>query len=261
MIRNLFAYTRVPSVHGLFMKPVPPPKRVLVVDVGGSHVKCFASGQKKSRQFDSWSEMSAAQMVERVSALVEDWPFDCVSVGYPGAVTGNRPAAEPHNLGAGWQGFDFEAAFRRPTLVINDSALQAYGEYRGGKMLFLGLGTGLGTTLIADDVIIPMELAHLPYKHNSTYEDWVGKRGLERIGEVEWRREVLKIVELFRRALLPDYVVLGGGNAARIGESLPHVSLVNDRAAFDGGIRLWESTKHAPEGQRFKQGAGNPANL
>jgi polyphosphate glucokinase len=239
------------------MKHVPLPGPVLVVDVGGSHVKCLVSGQTEPRQFDSWSEMSAAQMVDRVFALVKDWTFDRVSVGFPGAVTGNRPATEPHNLGHGWQGFDFEAAFQRPTLVINDSALQAYGAYRGGKMLFLGLGTGLGTTMIADDVIIPMELAHLPYKNDSTYEDRVGKRGLEKSGETQWRREVDEIVKLFRRALLPDYIVLGGGNARRIKDSPPYVSLVSNHAAFYGGIRLWDPTRHQPRGES-RRGAGQP---
>jgi polyphosphate glucokinase len=221
------------------MKPVLP-ARVLVVDVGGSHVKCLASGQAKRRKFNSWPEMTATEMVEQVIALTEDWPYDAVSVGFPGAVVANRPAREPHNLGCGWRGFDFEAAFRRPVKIINDSAMQAYGAYRGGKMLFLGLGTGLGTALIAEDVIVPLELAHLPYKENASYEDWIGKRGLERIGEAEWLREVANVIELFKRALLPDYVVLGGGNARRIKIPLPQVSLVDNSAAFAGGFRLWE---------------------
>jgi polyphosphate glucokinase len=199
--------------------------------------------------------MTAAQMVERVLLLVEGWSFEAVTVGYPGAVADNRPSKEPHNLGAGWRGFKFEAAFGRPVIVINDSAMQAYGAYRGGKMLFLGLGTGLGTAMIVDDVMIPLELAHLPYKDHTTYEDWVGKRGLERIGEEEWLREVDRVIELFRRALLPDYIVLGGGNAERIKRPSAGVSVVNNRAAFAGGMRLWESARPAPDRRRFDRGA------
>ena len=217
------------------------PARVLVVDVGGSHVKCLASGHSVPRKFDSWPEMTAAQMVERVLALVAGWRFDVVSLGYPGAVADNRPAKEPHNLGAGWCGFDFEAAFKRPVKVINDSAMQAYGAYRGGKMLFLGLGTGLGTALIVDGVLVPLELAHLPYKKHDTYEDRVGKRGLDRLGEKKWRREVETVIELFRRALLPEYIVVGGGNAKRIDDFPAHVSRVDNSAAFTGGFYLWRS--------------------
>jgi polyphosphate glucokinase len=222
------------------MDPVTPPARVLVIDVGGTHVKCLASGHATAREFHSWPEMTAAQMVERVSALCADWLFDAVSIGYPGAVADNRPVREPHNLGAGWRGFDFAAAFARPTKVVNDSAMQALGAYRGGKMLFLGLGTGLGTTLIVDGATVPLELAHLPFKKHETYEDRVGKRGLERLGARKWRHEVETVIELFRAALLPDYIVLGGGNAARI-EPLPRqVSRVDNSAAFTGGFRLWQ---------------------
>lgn len=221
------------------MHPFQPHSRILVIDIGGSHVKCLASGHVKARKFDSWSEMTAAQMVERVRALVEDWQFELVSIGYPGAVTANRIVKEPHNLGHGWRGFDFAAAFGRPVKIINDSAMQAYGAYRGGKMLFLGLGTGLGSALIVDDVIVALELAHLPYKKHDTYEDRVGKRGLEALGEKKWRREVCMVIELFRRALLPDYIVVGGGNAVRL-EALPaDVSRVTNSAAFEGGFRLW----------------------
>jgi polyphosphate glucokinase len=218
-----------------------PLKRVLVVDVGGSHVKCFATSAAKPREFKSWRHMTAAQMVERVRALVEDWPFEVVSIGYPGAVENNAPAQEPHNLGTGWRGFDFTSAFARPVKVLNDSAMQAYGAYRGGKMLFLGLGTGLGTALIVDSIMVPLELAHLPYKKHDSYEDRVGKRGLERYGEKKWLREVARVIELFRRALLPEYIVLGGGNASRIGAPPPGVTLVDNRAAFTGGFRLWDA--------------------
>jgi len=184
--------------------------------------------------------MTAAQMVERVLALVADWSYDVVSVGYPGAVENNAPAKDPHNLGTGWRGFDFTAAFARPAKVVNDSAMQAYGAYRGGKMLFLGLGTGLGSALMVDGIMVPLELAHLPYKKHDSYEDRVGKRGFERYGEKKWLREVMRVIELFRRALLPEYIVLGGGNAARIATPPQGVTLVDNRAAFTGGFRLWD---------------------
>ena len=219
---------------------VAPGKQVLVVDVGGSHVKCFATSAAEPREFKSWRHMTATQMVERVRALVEDWAYDVVSIGYPGAVENNAPAKDPHNLGTGWRGFDFQTAFTRPVKVLNDSAMQAYGAYRGGKMLFLGLGTGLGSALIVDGIMVPLELAHLPYKKHDSYEDRVGKRGLERYGEKKWLREVARVIELFRRALLPEYIVLGGGNTARIGAPPAGVTLVDNRAAFTGGFRLWE---------------------
>ena len=189
---------------------------MLVIDVGGSHVKCLVTGATQPREFKSWRDMTAAQMAVRVMELVQGWSYDVVTIGYPGAVDDNKPAHDPHNLGPAWRGFDFERVFARPVKVINDSAMQAYGAYRGGKMLFLGLGTGLGSALIVDGTLVPLELAHLPYKKHETYEDRVGKRGLERFGEKKWRREVLRVIELFRLALLPEYIVLGGGNAKRI---------------------------------------------
>jgi polyphosphate glucokinase len=227
------------------------PRRVLVIDVGGSRVKCLVTGATKPREFKSWRDMTAAQMAERVLALVDGWSFDVVAIGYPGAVAGNRPAQEPHNLGPGWKGFDFARVLERPVKVVNDSAMQAYGAYRGGKMLFLGLGTGLGTALIVDGLMVPMELAHLPYKKHDTYEDRVGKRGLERFGEKKWLREVERVIELFRRALLPEYIVLGGGNAGKIKSPPPHVGLVDNHAAFVGGFRLWEPAWVSPDQPRF----------
>jgi len=245
------------------MDAVTPPVRVLVVDVGGSHVKCLATGHSVPRKFDSWPDMTAAQMVERVLRLVADWTFDVVSLGYPGAVVDNRPAKEPHNLGVGWCGFDFEAAFKRPVKVLNDSAMQAYGAYRGGKMLFLGLGTGLGTALIVDDVLIALELAHLPYKKHDSYEDRVGKRGLERLGEKKWRREVASVIELFRRALLPDYIVIGGGNAKRIDDLPADVSRVDNSAAFTGGFYLWRGAQSGAQraSARTRTRAGAPLDV
>jgi len=226
-------------------------RRVLVIDVGGSHVKCLATGVMQPREFKSWPEMTAAEMATRVMELVADWPYDVVTIGYPGAVADNKPAHDPHNLGAEWRGFDFERVFARPVKVINDSAMQAYGAYRGGKMLFLGLGTGLGTALIVDGMLVPLELAHLPYKKHDTYEDRVGKRGLERFGEKKWRREVLRVIELFRLALLPEYIVLGGGNAVRIDKPPPGVGVVDNSAAFTGGFRLWDPEWVSPDAPRF----------
>jgi polyphosphate glucokinase len=199
--------------------------------------------------------MTATQMAARVLTLVEGWSFDVVTIGYPGAVAANRPAQDPHNLGPGWKGFDFARVFDRPVKVVNDSAMQAYGAYRGGKMLFLGLGTGLGTALIVDGLMVPMELAHLPYKKHDTYEDRVGKRGLERFGEKKWLREVAHVIELFRRALLPEYIVLGGGNAKRVTSPPPGVGLVDNRAAFIGGFRLWDAAWPGPQEPRLPRAA------
>jgi len=219
--------------------------KILVVDVGGTHVKVVVSGQKESRKFDSGPALVPASMVLGVQKVSSDWSYDVVSVGYPGPVLNNRPVAEPHNLGRGWLGFNFETAFAHPVKLINDAAMQALGSYKGGKMLFLGLGTGLGSTMIVDGIIEPMELGHLPYKKH-TYEDYVGERGLEEWGKHKWRRHVADVVARLIAALEPDDVVLGGGNA-RILEKLPPGCRVVDNAnAFDGGFRLWEN---ASEGQ------------
>jgi polyphosphate glucokinase len=182
--------------------------------------------------------MTAKQMVAAVKALAKSWRYDAVSVGYPGAVLRNRPSAEPHNLGVGWVDFDFEAAFGCPARVINDAAMQALGSYIGGKMLFLGLGTGLGSAMIVDGVVVPMELGHLPYRR-ATYEDYVGRRGLERLGKRRWRRQVGEVIELLRAALLPDEIVLGGGNAEKVGDLPPSCRRVDNANAFVGGFRLW----------------------
>jgi polyphosphate glucokinase len=214
---------------------------VLVIDVGGSHVKILATGQTASREFESVPSMTAAQMVARVKTLVDGWPYDAVAVGYPGPVLNNRPAAEPHNLGRGWTAYDFAAAFGVPAKVINDAAMQALGSYNGGAMLFLGFGTGLGTTMIFDGVVAPMELGHLPYR-KATFEDYVGRRGFERLGKKRWRLHVAEVIELLRAALLPDDIVIGGGNAERITD-LPHGCRRGDNAnAFAGGFRMWGAT-------------------
>jgi len=174
--------------------------KVLVVDVGGTHVKILATGQKQSREFPSGPMLTAKQMVAGVTKLAGDWQYDAVSIGYPGPVSNNRPLAEPHNLGPGWMGYDFAAAFRRPVKVVNDAAMQALGSYKGGKMLFLGLGTGLGSAMIVDGIVEPMELGHLPYKKH-TFEDYVGVRGYERLGKKKWRKEVANVVTRLVAAL------------------------------------------------------------
>ncbi|HEY3166264.1 MAG TPA: ROK family protein [Candidatus Binatia bacterium] len=214
---------------------------VLVVDVGGNHVKILATGQKQSREFPSGTTLTAKQMVAGVKKLAGDWKYDAVSIGYPGPVLRNLPVAEPHNLGSGWLGFDFGAAFKRRVKVVNDAAMQALGSYRRGKMLFLGLGTGLGSTLIADGIVEPMELGHLPYK-KGTYEDYVGMRGLQKRGKKKWRRNVADVVTRLVTALEPDDVVIGGGNVKKL-KQLPEGCRMGDNAnAFRGGFRLWEKT-------------------
>jgi polyphosphate glucokinase len=214
-------------------------KRVLVVDVGGTSVKILASGKSEIRSFPSGSKLGPGRMVVRVKKLAIDWRYDVVSIGYPGPVLQGRPTAEPVNLGHGWVGFDFASAFGRPVKVVNDAALQAMGSYEGGKMLFLGLGTGLGTALIVDGEVEPMELGHLPYK-KSTYESYVGRAGLERDGKKKWRRRVADVIERLTAALQPDETVIGGGNVKRL-DTLPARCRAGHNAnAFRGGFRLWD---------------------
>ena len=214
----------------------------LVIDIGGNNVKILATGQNESRKFPSGPTLTPKQMVAGVKKLAGDWKYDAVSIGYPGMVVRNRLLAEPHNLGRGWMGFDFEAAFKHPVKVVNDAAMQALGSYKGGKMLFLGLGTGLGSAMIVDGTIEPMELAHLSYK-KGTYEDYVGARSLEKRGKKKWRGQVAEVVERLIAALEPDDVVLGGGNVRKL-KVLPKACRVcreGDNAnAFLGGFRLWE---------------------
>jgi polyphosphate glucokinase len=213
--------------------------KVLVVDVGGTHVKILVNGAKERREMDSASTMTARDMVSGVKKLAEDWEYDAVSIGYPGPVLHDRPVAEPHNLGKGWVGFDFAKAFNRPAKIINDAAMQAIGSYKGGRMLFLGLGTGLGSTLIVDNIVQPMELAHLPYK-KGTYEDYVGVRGLEKSGKAKWRKHVGDVVERLVAALQPEDVVLGGGNAKKLKQLPPLCRLGDNENAFEGGFRMWK---------------------
>ena len=218
--------------------------RVLVIDVGGTHVKVLATGRKTHRQVESGPTMTAEQMVAAVTHLVPDWTYEAVSIGYPGPVVHDRPLHEPYNLGGGWVGFDFHVAFGCPVKVVNDAAMQALGSYQGGRLLFLGLGTGLGSAMVVDGILEPMELGHLPYKKGRTYEDYVGLRGLKRLGKKRWRQHVLVVIEKLQAALEPDDVVIGGGNAKRLTE-LPTGCRLGDNAnAFVGGFKLWK--EHAP---------------
>jgi len=218
---------------------------VLAIDIGGSHVKILVSGEKEARKFPSGPTMTPQMMVAGVKELTADWKFEAISMGYPGPVLHNRLVTEPHNLAKGWTSFDFQGAFKCPVKFMNDAAMQALGSYRGGKMLFLGLGTGLGTTMIVDGIVEPMELGHLPYR-KATYEDYIGLRGLKKYGEEKWQKHVADVVEQLIAALEPDDIVLGGGNAKLLKE-LPKGCRAGDNAnAFLGGFRLW-AKESAPE--------------
>jgi polyphosphate glucokinase len=216
---------------------------VLVVDVGGTSVKILATAQSVPRKFPSGPELTAQAMVAGVKATAQGWAYDAVAVGYPGAVLQNRPVAEPHNLAAGWVGFDYQDAFGCPVKIINDAAMQALGSYNGGTLLFLGLGTGLGTAMIVDGVVQPMELGHMPYR-KATYEDYVGLRGLERLGKKKWQKRVADVVARMISALEPTDVVIGGGNVRKL-DSLPPGCRLGDNAnAFVGGFRMWAPVGH-----------------
>jgi polyphosphate glucokinase len=218
---------------------------VLVIDVGGTHVKILATGQTEHREFDSGPTLTPAEMVAGVQKAAEGWTYDVIAMGYPGPVLRGKPVAEPHNLAKGWVGFDFEAAFQKPVKIINDAALQALGSYNGGRMLFLGLGTGLGSALIVDGILEPMELGHLPYKKR-TFEDYVGLRGLKRFGKRKWRKHVADVVVCLSAAVQAEDVVLGGGNVKRLKELPPHCREGNNDNAFLGGFRLWEQSEPKP---------------
>jgi len=221
------------------VKPGKRRVKVLAIDVGGTHVKVLASGQKQRREVASGPKMTASEMVRQVKQLVQDWQYDVISIGYPGPVLHGHPVSEPFNLGRGWVGFDFRKAFGRPVKLINDASMQALGSYEGGRMLFLGLGTGLGSAMIVDGLLEPMELAHLVYKKGKTYEEWLGERALERQGKRKWRRNVAEVVKALAAALEVDYVVLGGGNARRLKKLPPKARLGDNNNAFLGGFRLW----------------------
>jgi polyphosphate glucokinase len=215
-------------------------RKILVLDVGGTNIKMQATGQKRPIKIPSGPAMTARTMVAKVKKATKNWKYDCVSIGYPAPVTAGHPIREPVNLGAGWVGFDYKQAFGRPVRMLNDAAMQALGSYRGKRMLFLGLGTGLGSAMIVDGVLEPMELAHLAYKHGKTYEDYLGNKGLRRLGKKKWRKEVFRVTKRLINALDADYVVLGGGNVKKLKKLPPHARMGRNENAILGGFRMWE---------------------
>ena len=224
-------------------KPMPAtriPRRILVIDVGGTHVKFRIGTRGIEQKFVSGPDMTPARMLQQLAKLLQGAGYDAVSMGYPGVVFHGRIAAEPHNLGKGWVGFDFERALGKPVRIVNDASMQAIGSYSGGRMLFLGLGTGLGVTLIIDGVLEPTELGHIAYRRGLTYEDYLGERGRKRRGNKKWRRSVADVVEHLRTALEVDYVVLGGGNAQRLKQLPRDARLGDNQNALRGGLRLWQ---------------------
>ena len=228
------------------MSTEPGRREILAVDVGGSHVKALRSSGGERRRFESGPDLTARQMVDGVLQLTSDWDYDLVSVGIPAPIHGAQVAREPVNLGEGWVDFDFGQAFGKPTKVVNDAVMQALGDYEDGTMLFLGLGTGLGSALVVGGKAVPLELAHLPFR-KATFEDYVGERGRVRLGKKKWHHAVVETVELLAAATVADYVVLGGGNAKRVEEELPpNVRLGANQNAFVGGFRLWDPSISAP---------------
>jgi polyphosphate glucokinase len=220
------------------------PRNILTIDIGGSHVKVMTSRERTKREFESGPDLSAKEMVRQVKALTKDWRFDVVSAGYPGPVARNRVLKEPVNLGTGWKDYDFERAFGCPARVVNDALMQALGSYEGGRMLFLGLGTGLGSAMILDGVFAPMELGHLPYR-KKTFETYVGVAGLKRLGRKKWRNHVDDVIARLTAALQPDYLVLGGGNVDKLDKLPSNTRRGDNENAFIGGFRLWDAPKAA----------------
>ena len=233
------------------------PRAVLAVDVGGSHVKALVPGVDEPRRFDSGPSLTPAEMVAGVRRIAADWSWDAVSLGIPTPVRGGRAIADPVNLGGGWVGFDFQGALGAPTKVVNDAVMQAIGSYEGGRMLFLGLGTGLGSALIVDGVVEPLELGHLPFR-KSTFEDYVSARALEKRGKKKWHKAVFEVVERLTAAMEPDYVVLGGGGVDDLEDLPPNARRGDNTLAFKGGFRLWEDEwfPRAAVGERL---GGKPA--
>jgi polyphosphate glucokinase len=215
-------------------------RRILVIDVGGTNVKVGTAGRRKSLKVPSGPTMTAARMATAVRKAVAGWKYDAVSIGYPGPVKRGKPAREPHNLRGGWVRFDYEKAFGTPVKIVNDGAMQALGAHNGGCMLFLGLGTGLGSALVVEGILVPLELAHLPYRRGRSYEDYVGARGLERLGRKKWTRHVHAVVALLRAGLHADDVVLGGGQTKRLKTLPPGVRVSDNQCAIRGGLRLWD---------------------
>jgi polyphosphate glucokinase len=229
-----------------------PQKNILVIDVGGTNVKVLATGQKEPVKIPSGPKMTAKKMAKEVREATKDWDYSVVSMGYPAPVVHGHPLSEPHNLAGGWVGFDFRRAFGRPVKIVNDAAMQALGIYRGGRMLFLGLGTGLGSAMIVDGILEPMEVAHLPYKKGRTYEDYLGIRGLKRLGKKKWRRYVARIAEQLKNALEAEYVVLGGGNSKLLKTMPPGCILGDNSTAFTGGFRLWDEPEEKAKWNRAR---------
>jgi polyphosphate glucokinase len=219
--------------------------KTLVIDVGGTNVKVLATGQKDPVKIPSGKHLTPAHMVAVVREAAANWEYDNVSIGFPGPVVNGRPSREPHNLGKGWVRFDYSKAFGKPVRIINDAAMQALGSYAGGNMLFLGLGTGLGSAMVRDGVVFPLELAHLPYKKDHTYEEYLGEAGMHKGGKKEWKKHVAEVVALFIAAFVVDYVVLGGGNAKRIEKLPPKTRRGANANAFTGGFRLWSDSMAA----------------
>jgi len=214
--------------------------KVLIVDIGGTNVKVASTDQRVPIKISSGPTMTANEMAQQVLAATKSWKYDSISIGYPGPVTHDRPLAEPHNLAGGWIDFPYQKAFGKPLRFINDAAMQALGGYMGGRMLFLGTGTGLGSAMIFDGVVVPLELAHLPYKKGRTYEEYIGLAGLELRGKKRWRKSVLDIIARLQAALVCEYVLLGGGNAKLMKALPPHVILGANSNAIEGGIRMWQ---------------------
>ncbi|MGH7647146.1 MAG: ROK family protein [Gemmatimonadaceae bacterium] len=214
-------------------------RRVLVIDVGGTHVKLWLAGRKEPVKIESGCDMTAARMARAVRDATCDWRYDVISIGYPGPVMRHRPSREPANLGGGWVRFNYERALGHPVRIVNDAALQALGSYEGGHMLFLGLGTGLGSTLVLEGAVVPMELAHLPYHKGKSYEDYLGEAGRRRLGNKKWRHHVADVCDLLTKALLPDYVLLGGGNVKHLGTPPAGARLGSNANVLRGGYRLW----------------------
>ena len=217
--------------------------RVLVIDVGGTNLKVSVGATLKPAKIPSGPKMTAAQMAAAVKEHLDGRTYDAVSIGYPGPVSKGRPAMEPKNLGGGWKRYDYKGAFGKPVRIVNDAVMQALGSYEGGRMLFLGLGTGLGSSLVVDGVVEPLELAHLPYRRGRTYEDYLGLRGYERLGRKRWQKHVERVVEMFRLALQVDYVMLGGGQTRELKRLPVHARLGTNAHALRGGLRLWSRNR------------------
>lgn len=223
------------------MASTPHKKRILVADIGGTNIKLIATGVKKRIKIPSCPDLTAQELVDQIKDATKHWEYDYISLGAPCACNHNRPTKEPHNLGKGWVDFDFEAAFGLPTKVINDATMQAIGSYEGGTMLFLGFGTGLGTTLIIDGKAVPLEGGHLPYRKKKSFEEYVGKAGLAELGLQKWNKHVLRVVDILSHAFNAETIVLGGGNSELIENPPANCRLVSNRSAFEGGFRLWQA--------------------